>query len=54
MPSPGAWWPFTSDDYRVERRDAFNRLGDHLHRITKGDGARVVQLAPKVRAAGVV
>ena len=28
----------------AERRDAFNRLGDHLERLTKGEGARVVAL----------
>lgn len=31
-------------DYRAERRDAFNRLGDHLARLTQGEGARVVAL----------
>jgi integrase len=41
-------------DYRAERRDAFNRLGDHLTRLTQGEAARVVHLAPKARAAGAV
>ena len=31
-------------DYRAERRDAFNRLGDHLTRLTQGEAARVVAL----------
>ena len=31
-------------DYRAERRDAFNRLGDHLERLAGGEGARVVAL----------
>ena len=31
-------------DYRPERRDAFNRLGDHLERLTRGESARVVAL----------
>jgi integrase len=31
-------------DYRAERRDAFNRLGDLLHRLTSGESGRVVAL----------
>lgn len=31
-------------DYRTERRDAFNRLGEHLERLALGEAARVVAL----------
>jgi integrase len=31
-------------DYRAERRDAFERLGDHLERMEMGEAARVVAL----------
>jgi integrase len=31
-------------DYRAERRDAFNRLGNHLERLASGEGGNVVAL----------
>lgn len=35
---------YQRSEYLPERRDAFNRLGDHLDRLTRGEGARVVAL----------
>ena len=35
---------YQRSEYLPERRDAFNRLGDHLQRLTQGEPARVVAL----------